>query len=193
MSETPPRVILGEGATRDHIDDAMAERGCRLTNVVPPSSSHPGQLIFTTGDRQGTLFVVEDTRLGLVYLTGQGDGLAQELNALRERLPSYDDTALSAQLARPDDEAAYARALGAVALMAGPEPTDAQLEAVRGGLGHSSAAVRSAALVAITYAPWPALGARIAELATGDPDATVRANAARLLEALYPRGTHDAR
>jgi hypothetical protein len=77
-------------------------------------------------------------------------------------------------------------ALAVLVLTARSEPSEAQIEALLGVLSHEDSSLRNVALVAATYAGWPSLRAPIAEMAARDPDATVCANAARVMEAIYP-------
>lgn len=55
---------LGDGVPRDAVEDACAELGLRLANVVARSAAHPAQLIFATSDRQTFLHLVEDEAAG---------------------------------------------------------------------------------------------------------------------------------
>jgi hypothetical protein len=170
--------------TRDAIDDAMAETGCRLINVIPPSESHPGQSIYATRERTGFLFLVEDGRLGAVYLTAQGEHPDRDLEAIRALLPCYGTGELEADVSDCEDEAALARGLGLLVLSISGEPSDQQVHILRRSLVHSSPVVRCAALVALAYVPWPALADDVAALAADDDEPVVRLHAQQLLAAL---------
>jgi hypothetical protein len=192
-SETATRFVLRDEVGRDEVDDALFERGCTLINVVAPSQSHPGQMIYATRDRRGVVYVIEDAVLGVTYLSGAGEVAVAELAALTERLPSWrgnGDVAALLATARDDGSigSGPGKILGVLALTAGSEPGDARVAVFADALAHSSAEVRLAALVALLYAstPWSALRDLVAQLASGDADAFVRLHAGRVLETYGP-------
>jgi hypothetical protein len=194
MTGPSERVVLRETVTQDQVDDLSAALGWRMINVLPATDEQPSQMLFATADRQGVVYLVQDSRLGLAYLTGTGSGMADELCMARQRLEHYPDTDLAALLASPASDEALIAALGVLALLGGSEPSQAELDALDRALAHPSPRVRNAALVALPYAPRPPLEPRVAALATGDPDPVVRSNAASVLASLYGSGlTGEAR
>ncbi len=185
MSDPCTRVVLHESVNRDQIDDAVAELGWQLTNIIPASEQLPGQLIYATADRQGAMYLVEDGRLGLLYFTGSGESLDRELDGVREGLRHYSQADILQLLTGPADEPSYARAIGMLALTASEQPNERQLEQLERALTHDSTLIRGTALVAATYAPWPGLKPVLVKLATSDSDLAIRGNAQKVLEALY--------
>jgi hypothetical protein len=186
QGEAAVRLVVRDGVTRDELDDALAGRGCALVNVIAPSASHPGQMIYVSHDRRGFIHVVDDAVLGATYLTGAGEGVAAELEALRTCLEVYSDDDLASLLAAAPDDAGLCRALGVLALAAGPSPGEERLAVFSRALEHGSAEVRVAALVATSYVLWPELRGRVARLASGDGDQLVRLHAARVLQMFGP-------
>lgn len=187
MQGAAERVVLADQVSRDDIDDAMVRCGCRLTNVYSGSATHPGQVVFATRDRQSLLYLVEDGRLGVLYVTGTGPTIDGALDEVRTELAHHDEQDIETLTADPSDDARYARGLAVAVLTATQPPSAAQVQVLERGLTAPVAAVRQAALVAVTYAPWPALEGAVQQLASGDPDLVVRANAERLLGTLYHR------
>jgi hypothetical protein len=184
--EAVVRLVVRDGGDRDELDDALAACGCALVNVVAPSPSHPGQMIYASRDRRGFVHLVDDAVLGATYLTSSGEGAAADLEALRASVAVYGDDDMAPLVAAARDDAGVCRALGVLALTAGRDPGDVRLDAFAGALGHESAGVRTAALVALSYAPWPGLRGHVERLATGDVDPLVRLQAARVLQMLGP-------
>lgn len=184
----PPRprpLVLRSDVSRDDIDDAMDRCGWRITNVFVGSATQPGQVVYATADRRSSLYLVEDQRLGVLYFTGTGPTIAAALTEARACLPTVRIDEALERVHEPADANALTRALAVVVLTAGPEPSERRTAAMVTALGHDDAAMRRAALVAATYAGWPALRPAIAELAARDPVAAIRADACRVLEALY--------
>lgn len=63
---------LGDGVPRDAVEDACAELGFRLSNVVARSASHPAQAIFVSPDRLTLLHLFDDEIAGrAVVLRGE--------------------------------------------------------------------------------------------------------------------------
>ena len=79
MAEAPQRAVLSHEVSRDDIDDAMAACDLHLINVIPGTGELPAQLMFARDDHTHA-FVVEDARLGVVYVAVGGD------DALLERI-----------------------------------------------------------------------------------------------------------
>jgi hypothetical protein len=70
---------LGDGVSRDAIEDACGELGFRLSNVVARAAIHPAQAIFLSADRLTLLHLIEDEVAGrAVVLRGAN---AEELTA----------------------------------------------------------------------------------------------------------------
>lgn len=55
---------LGDAVPRDAVEDACADLGLRLSNVVPRTAAHPAQIIFVSADRRTFLHLVEDEAAG---------------------------------------------------------------------------------------------------------------------------------
>jgi hypothetical protein len=178
------RIVLRSSVCRDDIDDALAEQGCRLINVVPPTASLPGQMIYATRDRQGTLYLVEDAQLGLNYFAGVGEGIDEELEQLKQRLACMSEEDLDELRRSADDDATRIHALSAMAIMSSEELDEDQRTFWRDSLEHGSAAVRYGALVALAYARWPSIRPLLHEIADKDEEAMIRLQAQRVLDLL---------
>jgi hypothetical protein len=184
-AQRPQRAVLGDEVTRDDIDDVMRDEGLQLTNVIPGSDGVPPQLIFAA-DESDYLHLVEDARLGVVYVVAAGPSGDRLLARVRTKLPCLEDDALEALddlLGRPDvDVAAVRPGLAACVLCHPAEPrTPGRLSRA---LGYADPEVRRAALVAATYAPSRALYAALAKIRDGDDVVELRGQAARLLDAI---------
>jgi hypothetical protein len=179
-------LVLGSQVSRDDIDDAMHHCGWRLTNIFVGSPTHPGQVVYASADRRSLLYLVEDQRLGVLYFTGTGPTIDETLAEVRDHLPVFEAADALERARHPRRAADLTEALAVLVLTAQSEPTDEQVEVMLSALSHEDGSLRNAALVAATYAAWPSLRAPIAEMAAHDPDSTVRGNAARVMEAIYP-------
>ena len=174
------RVALNENVTRDDIDDAMFEGGFQLTDIVPAGDSHPYQMIYASADRSGLLYLIEDARLGLRYVQAVGGSQAQTLSFICDHLAVCTRESIALQLASPDDLGAHARALYGLALTTLPQTEDEDAKTIESALSHASPLIRRAALIAVSYAPLPALRAPLARVAMSDPDVAIRAAAAEI-------------
>jgi len=90
------RIALREDTTRDAIDDATHEAGFLLVNILPPSATHPAQIIYTTRDRLTFLHLIEDARLGALYFVVQGPSEEAVAGVLQAKLPLLSNAELSA-------------------------------------------------------------------------------------------------
>lgn len=173
------KVVLAPGVNLDDIDDLARDRAWQLTNVLPAGAQRPAQRIFTGPD--GTIvYFVEDARLGVTYAAAQGPGAEGEVAAVAGRLDTVAPLTLDAV---GGDVTSLAPALGALAL-AGVEATEGAL-VVGALLDREEVAVRSMALTALTYCPWPSLQPRLEAMATSDPEPALRQVAAQVSRALY--------
>ncbi len=184
------RAVLSPVVSRDDIDDAMARAGLSLTNVIPSSETIPAQLVF--GTRGGAVvYVIEDARLGVLYVAATGADAAAELARLGRELPFLGDddhTALDAALARePADPEEVVLGLATLIFSAAPH-APAALERLARALAHPNTAVRGRALVAVTYAPSRALYKPLAAIRDADPEPELRAQAGRVLELVLRPG-----
>jgi hypothetical protein len=73
---------LGDGVPRDAVEDACAELGFRLSNVVPRSASHPAQAIFVSPDRLTILHLFDDEVAGraIVVRGARAEEITRELH-----------------------------------------------------------------------------------------------------------------
>jgi hypothetical protein len=58
--------------TRDEIDDAAADLGLRLVDIVPRTADHGEQVIFMTRDRRNLVYLLEDARIQARFLILRG-------------------------------------------------------------------------------------------------------------------------
>ena len=179
-------LVLSSQVSRDDIDDAMHRFGWRITNIFVGSPTHPGQVVYASADRQSLLYLVEDQRLGVLYFTGTGPTIDTTLAEARDHLPVLSAEDALERARHPQQVADLTEALAVLVLTAQSEPSDEQVEVMLRALSYEDGALRNAALVAATYAAWPSLREPITEMAARDADPTVRANAARVMEAIYP-------
>lgn len=185
MNEPTGRVALRDTVTRDDIDDAAAACGWQLTNIIPPTETHPGQFIYASGDRRSLIYLVEDGRLGVCYVAVAGSTAGSVLDEVRAKLSCYTDDEIYELLDQPADDTALARAYGLLVLGT-TEPGERFCQALAGGLWHDSLLVRRAALTALTYAPLPPLKPHVARLAAEEQDAVLAATAKEVLQRMFP-------
>lgn len=175
------RAVLSNDVTRDDIDDAMARCELHLTNVVPNSNNVPAQLIYATTSASH-LYLIEDGRLGVIYVATSGEDGAELLARLRAELPFIGDERLEVLDSPTAELADVTTALAAVVLSAPGTPKT--MERLSRALESPSRDVRAAALVAVTYAPTRALYSPLAKIRDADDDLELRARAGRVLAAI---------
>jgi len=169
--------------TRDDIDDAMHRCGWQLTNVVPPTGHHPGQLMFAAAQPDTVLYLVQDERLGVIYVAALGQSAAAVLDQVRFELPCAEADGWRELTADPSDLESYRRGLAILAL-ACPGATEPGIESFTAALSHTDPQVRTVALTAASYALWPELRSGLEQLRDQDPQSELRAAAAQLIEQL---------
>jgi hypothetical protein len=173
-------VVLREGVSRDAVDDAAGEHGWRLTNVVPPSATHPAQMIFAVMDGEVALYLVEDAALGILYAAARGPRAADALREVRASLSCH-EISEAAALLDDGDAQRFCRGLAIAVLQQGG---DGARVAVERALVDARGEVRAAGLHAAAHVPSPALRAAVAACHASEPDRVVREAAERLLAAL---------
>lgn len=183
MAVSMSRAVLASDVSRDDIDDAMARCELHLTNVVPKYDDIPAQLIYSA-DAASHLYVIEETRLGVIYLAAVGPDAAALMKRVVAELPCIGDEdvalldgLLSAGAA--DLEAITVRLAACALCSPNTPPTVARLDRA---LRHTDRAVRNVALLCTTYAPTRALYAALAGMRDADVDLELRAQAGRVLE-----------
>jgi hypothetical protein len=181
MSEPHSRVVLSETVTRDAIDDAMHRCGWQLTNVVPPTGIHPGQLIFAVPQPETILYLVQDGRLGVVYVAALGQGAEALLAQVRFELPCCDVDSWGDLTDDPSDLDRFRRGMAILAL-ASPGPTAERVDCAVQALAHADSRVRTAALTAVSYAPWPELRPALEAVRDHDSVEELRSGASQLLD-----------
>ena len=174
---------MRESVTRDDIDDAMHRCGWQLTNVVPPTGHHPGQLMFAAAQPETVLYLVQDLRLGVIYVAAMGQSAAALLDQVRFELPCEDADTWRELTADPQRLEPYRRGLAILAL-ASPGASQAGVECFTAALNHPEPNVRTLALTAASYAPWPELRPALEQVRDQDAQPELSRAAAQLLEQL---------
>lgn len=174
----PLTLVLPETATRDAIDDAIAQTDLKLTNLVAESASHPRQIIASSVSGHATF--VEDARLGVRYVVVDGSGAGEIASRLEARLGAvaWADVESRAQSSTPSERAWALRY--AVAFHT---PERAAPLLVR-GLADGDLVVRRVALIAAAYALTPAVRGALAQRAKAESDGALRASIEALLAGL---------
>ena len=178
------RAVLKAEVTRDDIDDAAMRCGWQLTNVLPGGAERPAQMIYAALGGRIVLYLVEDGRLDVLYFAAAGEGAGEVIEQVRGELPCCDPGAHQELIGDTADVMRLRRGLGILVLQT-PEPDEAAVAVFERALAHEDLQVRSVALNAATYAPWPALKPLIERVAAQDPLPALRASAAQLLVALF--------
>ncbi len=181
MTDQPSRIVLSETVTRDDIDDAMHRCGWQLTNVVPPTGHHPGQLIFAAPDPETILYLVQDVRLGVLYVAAMGQAPEAVLSRVRSELDCCDPGSWAELVDDPSDLDRFRRGMAILAL-ASPGPSPERIERFADALSHADNPVRAVALTAAGYAPWPELRPALEPVRDHDPLEELRSAAAQLLD-----------
>jgi hypothetical protein len=81
------RIVLPDATPRDTLDDAAADLGLALVNIVSKTEAHPAQLIYVTPDRRAQVHLVDEGAGGALCYVVQGDEVeeARWSGALRAR------------------------------------------------------------------------------------------------------------
>jgi hypothetical protein len=176
------RVVLRDEVERDQLDDLAQRVGWRLSNVIPATAELPAQVIFSTRQALTHVFMVEDARLGAAYLMATGPECAKAEAHCRQ-LPHVDRDQLAEMLKPSASRAVRCRGLGLLVLLAGAEPEEGDPKILCDALQHADEVVRTSALTACSYAPWPALDAALRRVRQDDATASLRHVAQQLLAA----------
>lgn len=174
----PLTIVLPETATRDAIDDAIAQTELKLTNLVSESPSHPRQIIASSTGGFATF--VEDARLGVRYVVVDGSAAGEIASRLEARLGAV---AWADVEARAESAAAAERAWALRYAVAFHTPERASPLVVR-GLADGDLVVRRVALIAAAYALTPAVRSVLAQRAKAESDGALRASLEALLAGL---------
>jgi hypothetical protein len=170
--------VLRDEVTRDDLDDAAVRRGWQLSNVLPASSERPAQIIFADVGLDSFLYVVDERRLGVMYLTASGADAAAMMACARAELSCY---AADDHVELLDgDVAQVKRGLALLVMHADTARADA-VRCLSAALRHAKPDVRSAALTAASYALWSELRPVLAEIAIKDEVSALRAAAGQLV------------
>jgi hypothetical protein len=183
-------LVLHADVDHDQIDDAALANGLQLINVRGASGSHPAQLVYAAPGEvapEAYLQVVEDGRLGVVYLCAEGQAAEGVLRQMEASLPCHQRAECGALLAEVElERVRRGLALWALAgVEAEVEPEPEALVAMRALLASDDHARRAALLTALAYHPVAALRADLERLRDGDDDA-MRLHASQLLQVMGP-------
>ncbi len=173
----PLTIVLPETATRDAIDDAIAQTDLKLTSLVAESASHPRQIVASSP--VGLATFVEDARLGVRYVVVDGSAAGEIASRLEARLGAV---AWSEVETRAASATATERAWALRYAVAFHTPDRAAPLLVR-ALADSDLLVRRVAVLASAYAPTPAVREALAARAKAENDGALRAS----LESLVAR------
>jgi hypothetical protein len=185
-------LVLHADVDHDQIDDAALANGLQLINVRGASGSHPAQLVYAAPGEvapEAYLQVVEDGRLGVVYLCAEGQAAEGVLRQMEASLPCHQRAECGALLAEVELErvrrglALWALAGSKAGVAVEPEPE--ALIGMRALLVSEDRARRAALLTALAYHPVAALRADLERLRDGDDDA-MRLHASQLLQVMGP-------
>jgi hypothetical protein len=172
------RAVLHRDVDRDAIDDAALRLHWQLINVISAARERPAQLIFAA--RGGYVHFVFDDKLGVRYLQTEATTV---LEAARAELRCYRaDEYLSLCEMHDDADAVQLGLALAVLHTHADAPDDAAVEALGRALRSSDRAMRAAAFVAASYAPWRELCPHIEAMRDADPDFELRRGAAQWLD-----------
>jgi hypothetical protein len=174
----PLTLVLPETATRDAIDDAIAQTDLKLTNLVRESASHPRQIVASSA--AGFATFVEDARLGVRYVVVDGSAASEIASRLESRLGAVSWADVEA---RAESATASERAWALRYAVAFHTPERAAPLLVR-GLTDADLVVRRVALLASAYALTPAVRGALALRAKSENDGALRHSIEALLAGL---------
>jgi hypothetical protein len=179
------RILLEPTMEPEDFAEAAEEAGWTLIAENEEEASKPYELIYRTDEKgETTAHYVDDRFIMVRYAAARGPGKAAVAADIEELLDYVrDDEALEqAERDRDDLQEMVDWLLTATALreQAGRERLTALVEK---RLGHSSSAIRRAALLAASWLEWPEFRATIEQIAKDESDAEAHQEAARLAEA----------
>ena len=81
------RIVLPDATPRDALDDAAADLGLSLVNIVAKTEAHPAQLIYVTPGRRAQIHLVDEGAGGALCYVVQGEAAEEARwgDALRAR------------------------------------------------------------------------------------------------------------
>lgn len=68
------RIVLPDATPRDALDDAAAELGLLLINIVPKAETFPAQVIYMTPDRRALVHLVDEGASGALAWVVRAEG-----------------------------------------------------------------------------------------------------------------------
>ncbi|HEX8705525.1 MAG TPA: HEAT repeat domain-containing protein [Myxococcaceae bacterium] len=176
------RIALGEGASETEAREVARARGWRLTHDVPGNAEGPRELVWAAEGGAAVHFY-DDPPVLYMVVEGSPAQVRALADAVRASLPvfGYNEAARAVGAGGSPDQLKLALRRTAVAAPSRHDPRFFEL--LLSGLRHADARVRAGTVFALSYVGWPAFRPELERLAQADPDAEVRANAARLLKA----------
>lgn len=196
MNASKRRFVLdGQEDGAQAMYDLGQDLGWDLLDVVEPSDSRPGGLVFDTRDGARVSFV-DDHLLDVCYVViGESpvSGVLESLATAFELIDRNKARVAAEHALELRDVQALADAISRVAITAGPEPESWAVALFLCGLTHAHPALRLRAVQALTYTgldregePWPELVSVLPGL-KNDPEPAVARLAASLLDVMDRR------
>jgi hypothetical protein len=180
---TQIRVPLKENVNINDVDTLAWREEWNIQASIPRTRDNPYEVIFTAED--GTsIHYIEDFLLGVNYLLLEGEDPAPTAERILGKLPTYsiDEIQRLVERCRTRDEQIRAIYLAAAATTPRFDASLYRLFEIT--LASNNPEVRSAAILGMGYAAWPAFKALLQPIEATDPDARVREDARAMLESL---------
>lgn len=176
------RIPLAFEMTGDHVTDAAWDASWELVELGVADDDE-AQIDVYEAAGGVTVSHVSDPRVQLEYLLVEGEAIDAVVTEARRRLAWYDGEAIQRlwDEAADVDDRATAVFLAGVSASAFRETT---WHVINAALGHADPLLRQAGITATTYTQWPEWRFVLRELADGDRDRDVAADALAALSAL---------
>ena len=175
------RTVLAPSVAREQFQDLALSAGWR-PHAVADQEGAPYEEVWSVDDDTSSVHYVEDDLLGVASVRTMGDRAAELAEHVARHLPSLTRDEILVWAYVVEDAGERRRAIGYVAAIAPNEPLDAVAAVLESALDDPHPEVRDAALFACAHLSWPTLLPLVEAVRDNDPEESVRANAARVLE-----------
>ena len=183
MTDFSARLVLRPGVGREAISRVAWERDWDIHDIGDANSDVYIDVWFTQ-DERAEIHYVEDSLVGLSYVTLRGEDADIVEQQIRRDCELWELPQALSDLRQAVDRNDRLRSVYAVALTAPAEQDEQIVDLYREVASDSDSGIRQSVIVATGYLPWPALQELVRELQSHDPADHVRKNAEIMLEGI---------
>lgn len=178
MEKPDSLIVLRPEVTRNHVRRMEASRDWDIRDVRRDDGAEGYRRTLRPGDIDAWAYYLEDPVLEMNYFVCKGAEAAAAARQIGEDLAHYSESDLDGE---PGSAAEWKVRLGLLAILRQGDFDERVFRQVLAGFHHRTARIRSQAVYAVTYLPWPAFIDPLAELVRKEPKTEVREEAEFML------------